>query len=108
MSRWAELIEGDNQRLSMRSVITYLVTFTLCVGFFMAMTDSDGGTAMGVAGILSTLVGIIYGVGKWADSSVTKAAIQPQSVNVENVESVTVSEPRKTPRKPTRADIRNS
>ncbi len=102
MSRWAELIEGDNNKFAMRSVITYLVTFTLCAGFFMAMSDHDGGTAIGVAGILSTLVGIVYGVGKWADSSVTKAAMpsQASSVNVANVETVTVSSvPNKTKRK---------
>ncbi len=92
-ARFLELFEGDNLRLSMRAVITYAVTFTLCAGVLAALYKDDGGTAMGLAGILSTLVGTIYGIGKVVDGSVTKSSMptQPQSVNVENVETVTVS-----------------
>ncbi len=97
MSRWAELIEGDNERLSMRSICTYIIVITLCAGVFICLQDKDGGTAMGLAGILSTLMGIIYGIGKVMDASVTKAGMpsQPQSVNVDNIESVTVGETKK-------------
>ncbi len=92
--RWIELLEGDNQRLSMRSICTYIVVFTLCGAILMEVTETSPseGIVLGLAGILSTLMGIIYGVGKVMDASVTKAAMPSQApISVENVEQVTVN-----------------
>lgn len=74
MSRWLELLESDSHRLSMRNVCTYLVVISLCIGFLYCVYIHDGGTAIGIAGILSTLIGVIYGIGKTVDGSVTKSA----------------------------------
>lgn len=75
INRLIELLEGDNQRLSMRVLCTYAVTGTLCTGVIMCLINRDGGTAIGLAGILSTMMGIIYGIGKVVDGSVTKATM---------------------------------
>lgn len=73
--RLIELLEGDNQRLSMRALCTYVVTLTLCGGTIqeLAKTIPNETIVLGLAGILSTLMGVIYGVGKVVDGSVTKA-----------------------------------
>jgi len=75
--RWIELLEGDNQRLSMRGVCTYVVTFTLCGAILLEVMEPNPseGIVLGLAGILSTLMGIIYGVGKFVDGSVAKASM---------------------------------
>ena len=73
MSRWLELLESDSHRLSMRNVCTYAVVFSMCIGFLYCVWNDDGATAIGIAGILSTLIGVIYGIGKVQDASVTKA-----------------------------------
>jgi uncharacterized MnhB-related membrane protein len=86
MSRIVELLEGDNGKFSMRVLCTYLVTFTLCFGVIMSLKTNDGGTAIGLAGILSTLMGIIYGIGKVVDGSVAKASL-PQSPSSESASS---------------------
>lgn len=74
MSRLVELFEGDNGKLSMRSLITYIAVTTLCVGILGAIFLKDStGAAIGLAGILSTLVGLVYSVGKAVDGSVQKS-----------------------------------
>jgi hypothetical protein len=96
--RWVELFEGDSRQLSMRVVCTYIVIITLCSGFLISLSREDGGTAIGIAGILSTMMGVIYGIGKFVDGSVTKAQTTPSpAVTVENVEAVNVNQ--KTRRK---------
>lgn len=81
--RWLELLENDNHRLSMRSLCTYAVTFTLCGGIIQELTKQQPseGIVLGLAGILSALVGTIYGIGKVTDGSVAKAVNNGTSVS---------------------------
>jgi len=90
MSRALELIQDDHGKLSMRSLITYIVTFTMCAAILAEVSKSmpSEGIVIGMGGILSTLVGIIYGVGKVVDGSVLRASITPRPLTVENVENV--------------------
>lgn len=93
--RLPELIENDSERLSMRSVLTYAVILTLCRSIFIEMvkTSPNETLVLGLAGILSTLMGTIYGIGKAVDGSVTKAAMPsatPAPVNIPNADSVSV------------------
>lgn len=95
--RLVELIEGDNGKLSSRSVLTYLVTFTLCGGIIGELTKQlpSESIVLGLAGILSTLMGLIWGVGKVVDGQVAKAVnngvVAPQNVLETSSDSVTVT-----------------